>query len=648
MEKRPPPETIQIRLLCPSAKTGALIGKGGSVIRQLQSLTSAKIRILDDPFEERIIQIVADNKTPLVSNNADNPNANANAEPKKDSSEDGCNSASGGGGGGGGTTGAGEEETTSSWSPLQKAVIRVFERIVKGDAADDKESEQESENLVACCRMLLAFNQAACLLGRGGWFLEKIGQENGTQIRVLTRDQLLPCAAPGDELLQITGNFSAVKKALFSISSFLQENIAHSQPDQFPPWGFQSGHHGADYHSRGYPPNPGHENAVAHNRGGLEEEVVFKLLCQADKVGSLIGKGGSVVRAMQNDTGAAIKISDTSHDSDERIVVISAREHAEQRYSPAQDAVVRVQSRIAEIGFEPGAPIVARLLVPSQQVGYLLGKGGHIVSEMRRATGANIRVSSKEQLSKSAGLQNDEVVQVIGSLQSVQDALFHITGRLRESILPMKPPFPGINPPPYLPPYPEMPPPLFRPRHNHAPPCPYPSPGGPFHGIDPSVGPPQPLDHQPPFSHGMDHMGPHNVDRGPYSYGGDRHGHGPMFDGPSSPGSWTPQAGTPRGVYDAGPGFVARNGRPGSGNQAPILSNTKVEIVIPQTYLCHVYGENNSNLGHIRQISGANLVIHDPKPGATDGLVVVSGTSDQLRTAQSLIQAFILCGQTAA
>lgn len=76
-----------------------------------------------------------------------------------------------------------------------------------------------------------------------------------------------------------------------------------------------------------------------------------------------------------------------------------------------------MQSKIAEIGFEPGAPIVARLLVPSQQVGYLLGKGGHIVSEMRRATGANIRVSSKEQLSKSAGPQNDEVVQVIDDLR---------------------------------------------------------------------------------------------------------------------------------------------------------------------------------------------------------------------------------------
>lgn len=201
MEKRSSPETIQIRLLCPSARTGALIGKGGSVIRQLQSLTSTKIRILDDPFEERVIQIVADNKS-STSNNADNPNANTNAEPKQDSSDDACNSSSAGGGGGG--SGGGEEESTLYWSPLQKAVIRVFERIVKGDAADDKEAEKESENLVVSCRMLLGFNQAGCLLGRGGRVLEKIGHENGTQIRVLMRDQIPPCAAPGDELLQVS------------------------------------------------------------------------------------------------------------------------------------------------------------------------------------------------------------------------------------------------------------------------------------------------------------------------------------------------------------------------------------------------------------------------------------------------------------
>lgn len=72
---------------------------------------------------------------------------------------------------------------------------------------------------------------------------------------------------------------------------------------------------------------------------------------------------------------------------------------------------MRVHSRIAEIGFEPGQAVVARLLVHSQQIGCLLGRGGHIVSEMRRATGASIRVFPKDQAPR-CGSPHDEVVQV--------------------------------------------------------------------------------------------------------------------------------------------------------------------------------------------------------------------------------------------
>ena len=85
---------------------------------------------------------------------------------------------------------------------------------------------------------------------------------------------------------------------------------------------------------------------------------------------------------------------------------------SEQKHSPAQEAVIRVHARIAEIGFEPGAAVVARLLVHSQQIGCLLGKGGFIISEMRRATGASIRIFTKDQVPKCASY-NDEVVQVI-------------------------------------------------------------------------------------------------------------------------------------------------------------------------------------------------------------------------------------------
>lgn len=131
--------------------------------------------------------------------------------------------------------------------------------------------------------------------------------------------------------------------------------------------------------------------------------------------------------------------------------------------------------------------------------------------------------------------------QVIGSLQSVQDALFHITSRLRETIFPMKPPPPNFSAPPYLSPFPEIPS-FFRPRHNPASPGNYPSPVGHPHGHDRSAIASQPLDHHPTFSHSMDRSVPSNMDRVPYPYGSERPGH--VFDLPSSsPRSWTPQVG---------------------------------------------------------------------------------------------------------
>lgn len=46
------------------------------------------------------------------------------------------------------------------------------------------------------------------------------------------------------------------------------------------------------------------------------------------------------------------------------------------------------------------------------------------------------------------------------------------------------------------------------------------------------------------------------------------------------------------------------------------------------------------------QVSGANLVVHDSKPGSLETQVVVSGAPDKIHVAQSLIHGFILCGQT--
>ncbi|RDX73005.1 KH domain-containing protein HEN4, partial [Mucuna pruriens] len=549
-------------------------------------------------------------------------------------------------------------------SPAQVALIRVFERTV------DEETKSCSNSAVSC-RLVAPTYQVGCVLGRGGKIVEKIRQDSGAHIRVLRKDEP-PLPPPGDEFIQITGNFTAVKKALLSVSSCLLDNVANSgafkpsgpgglhgtapaQVDPYPQRGYApSGPHAPGHHSRGYSfPSP--ESAGPAHRMFVEEEVVFKLLCHHDKVGSLIGKGGSVVRTLQNETGASIQIVEAGPDSDERVVVISAREacnlcvifvagvhlqivysNSEQKHSSAQEAVIRVHCRLTEIGFEPSAAVVAKLLVRSPQVGCLLGKGGLVISELRRTTGASIRIFSKEQIKYIS--QNEEVVQVIGSLQSVQDALFHITSRIRETIFSVRTPPPNFSAPPHMPPFPEMPPPLFRPR-NHLMSSGHPPPQvGLPHGIDHSTVPSMPVDHQQhAFVHGLG-RGPPNMDQVPYPRG---------CEGPNSPRSWNPMVvnkGNPGGTADTS-SLASRKENPGKNGNPNSLT---IEITIPHMYLTHVYGENNTNLTQIRQTSGANIAVHEPKPGATEGLVIVSGAPDQTHVAQCLIQAFILCGQTVA
>ena len=57
--------------------------------------------------------------------------------------------------------------------------------------------------------------------------------------------------------------------------------------------------------------------------------------------------------------------------------------------------------------------ITARLVVPSKQVGCILGKGGAIISEIRKLTGASIRIIGPGDQVPTCLSANDEVVQVL-------------------------------------------------------------------------------------------------------------------------------------------------------------------------------------------------------------------------------------------
>uniref|UniRef100_I1QQ50 K Homology domain-containing protein n=1 Tax=Oryza glaberrima TaxID=4538 RepID=I1QQ50_ORYGL len=554
----------------------------------------------------------------------------------------------------------GDEAVLSISGPDAPAVaVRAWERVVGHRVGGDEAAGEEEREVpgVVGCRMLAASGQVGCVLGKGGKTVERMRQESGAQIRVFrNRDQLPPWAAPVDELIHISGNFSAVRKALLLVTTCLQDN---PRPDasNFPPGRFgPPGPVGIDPHSqRGYLPpsmpdyharNYSSNMAAPGSRFFVEQEIVFRMICLNEMVGSIIGKGGSTIRALQSETGASIKIIEPNSDSEERVIVMSAHENSEMMHSPAQDAVLRVHSRISESSMDKSSAVTARLLVPSQHIGCLLGKGGSIIAEMRKITGAGIRIFGNEQIPRCAQ-RNDELVQVTGSFQSIQDALLHITGRIRDVIIPMKP-HPGGGMPPY-PPGGNAPP--HHPRQEPAPPHPtggmppYPMPS---FRADRPMGPFDMVDHRPPPPHSMEHMG---ADRMPYSYGCEQGGGPRPFLDQPSPSAWAPEpdlvqapnSEAPRNMPETVPPADFRKGAVAGTNQVATPSNA-TEVIIPRKYIGFICGANGSDLAEIKKMSGATITVHHPKPGDANALVIICGDPDQTKKAQSLLHAFIFCG----
>ncbi|RVW21856.1 KH domain-containing protein HEN4 [Vitis vinifera] len=111
------------------------------------------------------------------------------------------------------------------------------------------------------------------------------------------------------------------------------------------------------------------------------------------------------------------------------------------------------------------------------------------------------------------------------------------------------------------------------------------------------------------------------------------------LDHPTSPRLWPSQT-----VTGVNPRNIKGGIELGSGSKSAIITNTTVEIVIPENVIGSVYGENGNNLARLRKISGAKVTLHEPRPGTSDRIVIISGTPDETQAAQSLLQAFIHTG----
>ncbi|KAG8368593.1 hypothetical protein BUALT_Bualt15G0061600 [Buddleja alternifolia] len=595
-----PPGHVAFRLLFHATRIGPLVGKYGTIVRHLEKQSNYKIRVEhpDGSSDDRIVAVIS---SPKITNKIKL-----------------------------------QEENNEEWfdvSAAQEGVIRVLETMVEVAAEDDMALISGGVS----CRLLVCRDQGGAIIGRGGNVVEKIEMDTGARIVVLSSEEFSSdlLSSPTDEIVKIEGDVLAVKKALIAVTSRLQE---------FPPLDKIKTYESSPIPTVDLPlqrspmiqPLP--SNSINHTPIGgpsslekvpdidsrtQQQEVVFKILCPNKRVGGIIGKQGSIIKALQRETGASVVIGPVLAECDERLITITAMESVKSRNSPAQNAVVLVFNRSMEAGVvmelslgSKGSIVLARVVVSSNQVDCLLGEGDAIISEMRNVTGAGLNLLGPNEVPKCAP-ENTEVLQITGEFVNVRNALYEVTGRLRDHMFWIK---------------------MSNENGNR-------DPMGTENRSYGSVRDTTPigshlsnsildnLDEQKSLTEGMDRQGiSNNIDQAAT---------------PSSLESLTNSRVNRENIMDISRRSPSVKGgvELGSGNRSVIVTNTTVEIVVPDTVIGFIYGENGSNLARLRQISGAKVIVLEHLPGTTESTFVISGTPHETQAAVSLLQAFVLVGK---
>ncbi|PKU81905.1 KH domain-containing protein [Dendrobium catenatum] len=181
---------------------------------------------------------------------------------------------------------------------------------------------------------------------------------------------------------------------------------------------------------------------------GWPGESVFRLVVPLMKVGSIIGRKGEHIKKICEETRARVRVLEGIIGTNERIVLISAKEEQDAELSPAMDAVLRVFKRVNDIpdGAEDGADQASAaasigLLVASSQALNLIGKQGTTIKSIQESTTATIRVLSGDELPHYA-TAGERIVEITGEYQKVLKALEAVVGHLRKflvhhSVLPL-------------------------------------------------------------------------------------------------------------------------------------------------------------------------------------------------------------------
>ncbi|WZZ57451.1 hypothetical protein YC2023_057558 [Brassica napus] len=177
------------------------------------------------------------------------------------------------------------------------------------------------------------------------------------------------------------------------------------------------------------------------------EDTVYRYLCPVKKTGSIIGKGGEIAKQIRSETKSNMRINEALPGCEERVVTIYSTSDELNHFGddgeivcPALDALFKVHDMIvAEVDEDDDddlgdkQTVTVRMLVPSDQIGCVIGNGGQVIQNLRNETNAQIRVIKDNLPACALTLSHDELLQIIGEPLIVREALYQVASLLHDN-----------------------------------------------------------------------------------------------------------------------------------------------------------------------------------------------------------------------
>lgn len=289
-------------------------------------------------------------------------------------------------------------------------------------------------------RVIVDNYEASVIIGKGGSNVKKIRTDSSAFVSILKTE-----GSSKERVMQIKGTLDYNVAALNMIADLLIKNEQ--------------------------------ERKQADNPEVVVETMCFKILIHQSLAGAIIGRGGAIIKSMQEDTGAKISLStEPLAGSTEKTVSVTG--NTEQ----LQAAITRILTQIRDnpmrpgttsIPYVPGQPAgygappvgygappagygmppqgygmtpqgygmppqgmpmgapqggptkLEKIVIPTICAGTVIGKGGSIIRDIKMQSGTTISVAAPEPTAP-----NDRVVSISGPPQGITTAIFLIRQRV--------------------------------------------------------------------------------------------------------------------------------------------------------------------------------------------------------------------------